>query len=169
MSAPALLDLPVRGAYRVAPTRSEARFLARGLFGHRVRGTIPIRSGSVTIRDGLAEVAAELDATAIATGIRRRDKDLCSPQLLDVARFPSITFSGTFAPERSSVRGTLTVHGQSVPTTLDVRDVRRPTGGVEVVATTRVDRREFGITAAPWVIQSYIDVELAVTLVPYED
>jgi len=167
MSAPALLELPVRGAYRVAPTRSEARFRARGLFGLPVRGTIPIRSGTVTVRDGRAEVAAELDPAAIATGIRRRDKDLRS--LLDVARFPAMTYSGTFAPERSSVRGTLTVHGESVSTTLDVREVRRHPGGVDVVATTRVDRREFGITGKPGVIQSYIEVELAVTLVPYED
>ncbi|MGH3876219.1 MAG: YceI family protein [Actinophytocola sp.] len=169
MSAPAILELPVRGAYRVAPTRSEARFRARGLFGHTVRGTIPIRSGSVTIRDGRAEVTAELDLAAVATGNRRRDKDLRSPRLLDVARFPSITYTGTFAQERSSVRGTLTVHGESVSTTLDVREVHRHPGGVDVVATTRVDRREFGVTAAPWVIQSYIDVELAVAFVPYED
>jgi polyisoprenoid-binding protein YceI len=169
MSAPTVLELPGRGAYRVAPARSEARFRARGLFGHTVRGTIAIRSGSVAIRDGLAEVSAELDLAAIATGNRRRDKDLRSPRLLDVARFGSITYTGTFTPEHSSVRGTLTVHGESVSTTLDVREVHRQPGGVDVVATTRVDRREFGITAAPWVIQSYVDVELAVTLVPYED
>jgi polyisoprenoid-binding protein YceI len=164
MSAPIVTELPVRGTYCIAPTLSGATFRARGLFGLPVRGRMPIRSGTVRIEDGQARIAAELDPAAIETGIRRRDKDLRSPQLLDVARFPAVSFEGELSG--AVVHGRLTVHGESVATTLDVEEVCRHVDGVDVVATVRLDRRAFGVTGYRGVIQRHIDVTLTVSLVP---
>lgn len=168
MSAPSRTELPVRGSYRVAPAQSTATFHARGLFGLPVRGRLPIRSGTVRIEDGRARVCAELDPAGLETGIARRDDHLRSPQLLDVAQYPAIRFDGELVGEPDHVRGTLTVHGETVPTTLDVREIRRDGDRVEVVATTRVDRHTFGVTALRAIIQRHIVVELTVALVPGE-
>jgi polyisoprenoid-binding protein YceI len=166
MSAPARTRLPVRGSYRIAPSRSECRFRARGLFGLPVHGTMPIRTGTVTITEGRAHVAAELDPAALATGIRRRDDDVRSPKLLDVANHPVIGFAGELSEEGTRVQGTLTVHGTAVATTLEVREVTRHRGGVDVVATTTVDRHDFGVTAMRGVIGRRVDVTLTISLVP---
>ena len=167
MSAPSRTELPVRGSYRVATAHSTATFRARGLFGLPVRGSLPIRSGAVRIEDGTAGVCAELDPAGLETGIARRDDHLRSPQLLDVARFPAIRFDGELDGE-DQVCGMLTVHGETVPTTLHVREIRRTGDRVEVVATTRVDRHAFGVSALRAIIQRHITVELTVALVPGE-
>lgn len=160
----AVTELPVRGGYRIAPTRSAARFRARGLFGIGVRGQIPIRSGSVEIADGQASVTAELDPAGITTGIRMRDKDLRSARFLDVARFPVLRFESEPAADLSAVRGWLTLHGDTIMTTVDIREVRRHATRVEVVAAARLDRFRFGITAGRGVVFRYVDVELNITL-----
>lgn len=166
MSAPTRTELPVRGSYRIAPSRSECRFRARGLFGMPVHGTMPVRTGTVTITDGRAHVAAELDPAALATGIQRRDDHLRSPQLLDVASHPAIEFAGELSAEGTCVHGTLTVHGTAVPTALEIREVTKHRGGVDVVATTTVDRHDFGVTALRAIIGPRVDVTLTVSLVP---
>ena len=166
MSAPIRAELPVRGSYRIEAAHSSATFRARGLFGLPVRGSMPIRSGALRIADGRARVTAELDAAALDTGNRRRDKDVRSPQLLDVARFPAVCFEGEVDGDLECVRGTLTVHGETVPTELAVQEMRRDDSGVEVVATVRLDRHAFGVSALRAIIYRYVDVELTVSLVP---
>lgn len=166
MSAPVRTELPVRGGYRIAPSRSECGFRARGMFGLPARGTMPIRTGAVTIENGRATVSATLDPAALATGIRRRDEHLRSPQLLDVARYPSITFEGELSADATRVPGRLTVHGETVPVTLAVREVRHHGGGVDVVAGASVNRHDFGVSALRAVIWPRIDLTLSVSLVP---
>jgi polyisoprenoid-binding protein YceI len=166
MSAPSRTGLPVRGAYRIAPSRSECRFRARGMFGLPVHGTMPIRSGAVTVEGGHANVAAVLDPAGLVTGIRRRDDHLRSPQLLDVARYPSIVFEGGLADGQTSVPGRLTVHGEAAPTALTVTEIRHHHGGIDVVATASVNRHEFGVSALRAIIWPRIDVTLTVSLVP---
>lgn len=133
-----------------------------------MRGHIPIRGGSVKLTNTLATVTAELDPAGITTGIRLRDNHLRSAQFLDVDRFPELRFDGESSDELTSVRGYLTLHGASVMTTLHLQDVRRHPARIDVVATARVDRLSFGITAMRGLIPRYVDVELTVSLITNE-
>ncbi len=158
-------ELPTRGRYRIAPTTSTARFTVDMVFGLITsRGEIPIRAGSVEITDGSARVTAELDPAAIATGNRRRDKDLRSARFLDVDRFPAVRFVGTVPPDLTAAPGSLTMHGDTVATTVDIRAVRRTDNRIDVVATARLDRFAFGVTAARRLVGRHVNVALAVTL-----
>jgi len=165
MSTSITTTLPTRATYRVATDRSECRFRARGMFGIPARGTMPIRTGTVHIQDGRAHVTAELDPAGFDSGIARRDEHVRSPQLLDVAAYPAIRFEGVLSADRTRVDGKLTVQDRTEPVTLAVSEVHPHPTHVDVVATTRVDRHECGITALKAIIARHVDIELTVTLV----
>jgi polyisoprenoid-binding protein YceI len=46
-----------------------------------------------------------------------------------------------------------------------VREIRRHPARIDVVATARVDRHDFGVTAFRAIIQRHVDVELTISLV----
>jgi polyisoprenoid-binding protein YceI len=158
-------ELPARGRYRIEPTESTVRFTSRAAFGlMTVHGTIPVRAGSVAIADGSATVAAELDPAGLSTDNEKRDKDLCGAKYLDVARYPELRFEGTVPRGLTAMRGTLTVHGATAETIVDIRTVRRTDDRIEVVAAARVDRHSFGVSTGRGLVSGQIDVELTVTL-----
>jgi polyisoprenoid-binding protein YceI len=71
-----------------------------------------------------SSVKVEIDAASIDTNFTDRDKDLNSPDFLNTAEFPSITFESTAVEKTGDksgkVTGNLTIIGVSKPVTLDV-------------------------------------------------
>src|SRR5262245_59305491 len=69
-------------------------------------------------------VKAEIDATSIDTNFTDRDHDLNSPDFLNTAEFPKITFESTgvekTGDKTGKITGTLTIIGVAKPVTLDV-------------------------------------------------
>jgi polyisoprenoid-binding protein YceI len=143
---------------RIDPGHSSAEFSVRHLVISNVRGTIPIREGSV-VTDGTSTMptalSATLDATHLTTQNDDRDADLHGPDWFDVTKYPTIVFKstkivpgpdGTFSATGDltirDVTRSVTLAGKTLGSTVDQRGRRH----VGYEATTSLDRRQFGLT-----------------------
>ena len=92
---------------------------AHGIFT-KVAGTITFDKDDVT----KSSVSAQIDATSLDTNFDQRNSDLNSPDFLNTAEFPTITFDSTAiektGDKTGKMTGTLSIIGTSVPVTLDV-------------------------------------------------
>jgi polyisoprenoid-binding protein YceI len=152
--------------WSVQHTLSCASFAVRNLGMLTVRGNVPITHGSVVV-DAVGnpvQVQAQLDLAALDTGNSRRDRDLAKPRLLDLAKFPTLTFSGgpgQAAEDGWTVPGRLSAHGSTIEITLHV--VRN---GEQFTATTSFDRTDLGIRAPRLMIGRRIAVRIDAVLSP---
>jgi len=100
-----------------------------------------------------AKVNVTIQVDSINTGIDKRDGHLKSPDFFDSAKFPTITFVSkkvtSAGDQKYSVLGDLTIHGVSKAVTLDTeylgQDEMMGTPIVAFSATTKIDRRDFGL------------------------
>jgi polyisoprenoid-binding protein YceI len=99
-------------------------------------------------------VEVRIQADSIDTQVADRDAHLRSPDFLDVARYPELTFRSARveqAGDRLRVVGSLTLHGVTREVALDVEFAGRgkdPWGNERAgfSARTSIDRRDFGLT-----------------------
>lgn len=122
-----------------------------------VKGRITGLSGTIITHGtdpAQSSVEAQLDASSITTGNEMRDNHMRSPDFLDVANYPTITFKSTRVEpqggDRMRVTGDLTVRGVTKPVTLDVtfNGQGKNPQGAEVAgftAETSISRKEFGL------------------------
>ena len=148
-------EVPAQSKWVIDPENSSASFVARHVFTN-VRGMIHHPTGALALDEATpanSSVTATLPVGTIDTGVEERDTHLKSADFFDAARFPDLTFSSTgFALASGggfTVTGALTLHGVSRPVTLAVT-LSPPfnhAGGIRrgLEATTRVNRRDFGI------------------------
>jgi len=101
-------------------------------------------------------VNVTIDVSSIDTGVSPRDADLKSPNVFDVAQFPTATFASTGIAKSGSgltVSGNLTLHGVTKPVTLAVEGPTGPVQGMDhkphagFSATTTISRNAFGIAS----------------------
>jgi polyisoprenoid-binding protein YceI len=150
----------------VDPRASTIRWQATGLGGQGSRG------GTVAMAGGMFVIRHErLTSGTFTIDMRSLDGALRGPDYLDVARYPTATFSSTGAtrvgPARWQVAGTLTMRGVAKPVVLDT-DVRWEELGHMVATSSLVlDRRQWGIgNSAPRLADAVVDddIRLAITL-----
>lgn len=103
----------------------------------------------------LDNVVVNIDTDSINTNEKDRDKDLRSPNFLEVNKFPKITFKSTKtnykALKPTELEGNLTIHGVTKPVVLEVEykgAVTDPWGNRRVAfeAETKISRKDFGMT-----------------------
>jgi len=140
------------------PAHTLVEFAAKHLMITTVKGRFTGVSGTIHIDETdptASSVEAVIDAASIDTRTDQRDAHLKSADFLEVARYPEITFRSTRVERAGDahyrVTGDLTIHGVTKPVVLDVHDEGRtkdPWGGERAgfSATTRIDRRDFGLT-----------------------
>jgi polyisoprenoid-binding protein YceI len=155
------------GRWTVDLARSTATFRV-GNLGHTVTGTVPITDGTVDIgSDGLpSAITRTLDLGAIDTGHARRDKDLRKPKLLDLDRYPTMTFAAdtvTASPAGWRITGHLTARGTSIRLAGDA-EVSEHDRSATLTAHTRLDRRTLGIRAPRIVIGHAIDITVTAAI-----
>ena len=145
--------VPAAGEYRLDPNNCEITFHTRHLFGlATVTGTMRLKSGEI-IADPTASqtsVTATVSAATFDTGNVRRDRDVKSAKFLAVEQHPELAFHAADLQQRGShwiLSGELTVRDTTRPVTLQVEPIDAAGGTVHIGATTRIDRREFGVTA----------------------
>jgi polyisoprenoid-binding protein YceI len=157
---------PQPGHYDIDPSRSRVTFATRHLFGlGRVRGSFAIRGGTADVADPIAASAiyAEIETVSFRTKNRARDRSVLSPRFLDPAGHPAMIFrSDRIEAESQVLTGTLTVRGTTRPVTLAVTRCESSRGSFTARATTRVDRTEFGITAARGLAARYLDLTVEI-------
>jgi polyisoprenoid-binding protein YceI len=166
-TSPAVLAAaPQPGHYDIDPDRSRVTFATRHLFGlGRVKGSFAVRRGSADIADPLevSAIYADIDTASVRTNSRQRDRSVLSPRFLDAAGHPVMTFrSDRIAAEDQALTGTLTVRGTTRPVTLTVTRCEMSRGSFTARAAARIDRTEFGITAARGLAARYLDLTVEV-------
>jgi polyisoprenoid-binding protein YceI len=143
--------------YNIDTQHSAAQFKVRHMMIANVKGEFDKVSGTVEFDPAdvaASSVEASIDVASISTRETDRDNHLKSPDFFDVAKFPTITFKSTGVSKAGAgykIDGDLTIHGVTKPVTLEVESIsdevkdgwgflRR---GLE--ATTKIDRRDFGL------------------------
>lgn len=145
--------------YKIDPAHSGAEFVARHMMISNVRGGFTKVEG--TLEYDPANVAATkidavIDASSIDTRDAQRNEHLKSADFLDVAKFPTITFSSTKVQAAGDgelkVTGDLTIHGVTKEVVLAVdgptAEAKDPFGNVRAGASakTKIKRSDFGLT-----------------------
>ncbi|MEG3616003.1 YceI family protein [Isoptericola haloaureus] len=115
MATPLPSDLST-GTYAVDAGHSTASFSVRHAGISKVRGTIGIAAGTITVGEDLesSAVAVELDAAAINTGDENRDQHLKSADFWHAEERPTWTFTSTAVTADDDgyvVTGDLTING----------------------------------------------------------
>ena len=145
--------------WNIDPIHSVAEFKVKHMMISNVKGHFRKITGALTLNQSdlaQSQVEASIEAASIETRDLQRDAHLKSGDFFDVEKFPAVTFKSTGI---SSVRdGELAVKGD-----LTIRDVTRkvifsvegptppakdPWGNtrVAVSATTKINRKDFGLT-----------------------
>ena len=143
--------------YAIDPDHTTVSFKIRHLFS-KVEGTFDQLEGQFDYVPGHPEqwkAAATIQATSINTRVAPRDKHLRSADFFDVGKYPTIAFTSTQVTEATEMsaklHGLLMIHGVQKPVVLDLAvhgEGKDPWGNVRsgFTATTRINRKDFGLT-----------------------
>jgi len=148
------------------PGHTAAEFQVRHMMVCWVRGYFKDVHGSLEFdpdRPSLLAVEATMDAQRLWSGEPQRDNHLRSPDFLDAAKHPTITFKSTgcrcVSASDFMVAGILTIRGISRPVDLDMHYVGRwrtpywtdagdagPITRIGFVGEARVNRHDFQVS-----------------------
>ncbi|MBB4639105.1 YceI family protein [Longimicrobium terrae] len=143
--------------WNIDPAHTTVEFSVKHLMISTVRGHFGAVTGTIALDEANplnSTVTAEIDVTSIDTRQAQRDEHLRSADFFDVAQFPSIKFTSTRVErdgDHYDVIGNLTIRDVTKEVVLHTSDEGRagdPWGGQRAAfsATTKVDRRDFGLT-----------------------
>jgi polyisoprenoid-binding protein YceI len=145
--------------FEIDPVHSTVQFAVRHMMVSNVRGTFGKVKGTVNLDETdptKSSVEATIDADSIDTREAKRDAHLKSPDFLDVAKYPTITFKSKrvtkVGDNKYQATGDLTLHGVTKEVVLDVdgapQTITDPMGNVKTggSAHTKINRKDFGIT-----------------------
>lgn len=143
------------GTYVIDASHSEAAFTVRHAGIAKVRGTVAITEGAITVgEDGVAAVTATLDPTTVDTRDANRDGHLKSADFFEVETYPTWGFVSTGVEQDGDdyvVTGDLTIHGVTKQARLETEfngTATDPFGNARAgfSASTEISRKEFGLT-----------------------
>ena len=143
--------------WTIDPAHTLVEFSAKHMMFTTVKGRFSRVSGTILdVADDLtrSSVEVEIDAASIATGDLQRDGHLMSPDFLDVANFPRITFKSRRIEgkrERFRVIGDLTSRGKTREVALEaeLQGIGENPWGKTVAgfsASTEINRKDFGLS-----------------------
>jgi polyisoprenoid-binding protein YceI len=160
--------------WTIDPQYAAVEFSARMLF-FTVRGRLTDFRGEIKLDENdifRSSAEASVKAASVSTGVKRRDEHLRSKAFLDSAEHSEIHFQSASVgrgKDRDMLRvnGTLAIKGQSRDIALDVTitDRSRSPHGDEILyfaAVAELDRFDFGIKYARWLIKRTIKVLIQV-------
>ncbi|HEY5604786.1 MAG TPA: YceI family protein [Gammaproteobacteria bacterium] len=177
----AMMALPLSAfgaSYTIDPAHTFPHFKISHLGFSTMLGRFNKSEGKMTYDDakGTGSVEITIDAGSIDTAHQKRDEHLRSPDFLNTAEFPKITFKSTkasFKDGKGSVDGNLTMLGVTKPVTLDVTQMKcgaHPMNQKQLCgfdATTNIKRSDFGVKYGLPAIGD--DMKLVFELEAYKD
>jgi polyisoprenoid-binding protein YceI len=136
---------------------SAIHFWVRHLVISKVHGRFARWTGTIDLDQGdltRSSVDVKIDAASIDTQVADRDAHLRSPDFLDVAKYPELSFRSRRiekAGDGYRVTGDLTLHGVTREVTLEAEfagTAKDPWGNERTAfaAKTSLDRRDYGLT-----------------------
>jgi polyisoprenoid-binding protein YceI len=145
--------------WNIDATHSNAEFKVRHLMISNVKGHFPKLSGVLTLDESdlsQSHVEASIAVDSIETRDVQRDAHLKSADFFDVEKYPTMTFKSTkvtvAGSESGTVEGDLTIRDVTKRVAFDVAGPTAPTKDpwgnlrIGVEATTKISRKEFGLT-----------------------
>ncbi|WP_242336342.1 MULTISPECIES: YceI family protein [Anaeromyxobacter] len=153
-----MLALAAPAAWNVDASHSQVGFAVKHLVISTVRGEFTKYSGVAQLDDAdpaRSTVEVTIDANSIDTRVADRDAHLKSPDFLDAAKYPAITFKSAkvtkAGKDKLKVAGDLTLHGVTKPVTLDVTtspEVKGMYGETRRAfsAVTKISRKDYGLS-----------------------
>nr|WP_294508054.1 YceI family protein [uncultured Rhodopila sp.] len=104
----------------------------------------------------VCQVVLEIDAASLAMSETSVRDGITGPEFMDVAQFPDLAFHGSCEGDR--VTGSLLLHGQNHPFTLDIES--SPSAGT-LVFSGQLKRAEWGMTARRFTAGSTVRIRVA--------
>ena len=166
------------GTWQIDPAHSSAQFSVRHLGVSTVRGAFMKVSGSAkydSTDPSKGSLDATIEATSVDTRVEMRDNDLRSPNFLDVAKYPTITFHSkqtkAAGAGKLQITGDLTIHGVTKEVVLDVdgpsAPIKDPWGNQRfgASASTKIKRQDFGVNGAPGIVGDEITITIDAELI----
>jgi polyisoprenoid-binding protein YceI len=144
--------------WNIDPVHSHAEFKVRHMMISNVKGEFKGVTGTLKLDSAdLAKSGVEvsLDAATINTGDVQRDAHLKSADFFDVEKFSTLTFKSNRVFKKDgvlAVAGDLTIHGVTRNVAFEVEGPSTPTKDpwgntrIGLEATTRINRKDFGLT-----------------------
>jgi polyisoprenoid-binding protein YceI len=145
--------------WNIDPAHSSAEFKVKHMMISNVKGAFKGITGVLKLSEAdpaHSSVEATIPVPSLTTGDDQRDGHLKSADFFDAEKFPTFTFKSTevgrTAPGEHAVVGELTLHGvtRTVSFAVDGPSApgKDPWGNTRVglSATTRINRKDFGLT-----------------------
>ena len=145
--------------WNIDPAHSMAEFKVKHMMISNVKGQFSKVSGALVLDESdlaNSRVEASIEAASIHTRDNQRDAHLKSADFFDVENFPTLHFkSNAISIVRDgelAVDGDLTIHGVTRKVRFAVEGPTPPTKDpwgntrVAISATTRINRKDFGLT-----------------------
>jgi len=164
--------------WQIDPAHSSAQFSVKHLGVSTVRGAFTKVSGTAKhdpTDPSKGSLDATIDATSVDTRVDMRDKDLRSPNFLDVEKYPTITFHSKHVQSagvgKLRITGDLTIKGTTKEVVLDVdgptAPIKDPWGNQRVgaSATTKISRSDFGVSADAGMIGDDLTITIDAELI----
>ena len=161
-AAMAIMAIPAvapAATWNIDPDHSNIGFRVRHMMVTNVKGEFGKFKGSVTLDEQditKSKVEVTIDTASVDTRVAKRDDDLRSPNFLDVARFPTMSFVSRKVEKAGAgklrVTGDLNLHGVTREVVLDVEgptaEGKDPWGNMRrgASAATQINRKDFGLT-----------------------
>lgn len=149
----------VTTTWKIDPVHSNAQFKVKHMMISNVKGEFTAVTGALKFdaeQIANSSVDASIDAATINTRDPQRDAHLKSADFFDVEKFPALSFKSTRVSKKAdgelAVAGDLTIHGVTRNVVFDVEGlsapVKDPWGNTRLglSATTRINRKDFGLT-----------------------
>lgn len=175
--APAAVSQDGRLRYTIDDTNSEVQARVAFIGVSQKTARFPDMSGSFSLSFAdlnTVDMAVTVDARTLTTGDSQTNR-LRGRQFFDVAHHPTVSFVGDqirFTGERTAnVSGQITARGITHPSTIAVTFSQplaemSTSDPVSIVATTTIDRRQFGMTAFPLLVGNQVNITIRARMVP---
>jgi polyisoprenoid-binding protein YceI len=145
--------------WNLDPAHSAAEFKVKHMMISNVKGQFTGVSGKLTLDDAdvtKSSVEATIDAASISTGEKDRDTHLKSADFFDAEKFPTLNFKSTkitrAGDDELLAEGELTIHGVTRKAVFAVEGPTAPgkdpwgNTRIGIAATTKINRKDFGLT-----------------------
>jgi len=145
--------------WNIDPAHSVAEFKVKHMMISNVKGQFPKVSGALTLDESTlanSRVEASIEAASIETRDAQRDTHLKSADFFHVEKFPTLSFKSTGIRQvrdgELAAEGDLTIRGVTRKVIFSVEGptppAKDPWGNtrVAVSATTKINRKDFGLT-----------------------
>lgn len=159
VSVPALSQAAEQ--YIIDPTHTYPHFEISHLGFSTMKGRFDKTDGALSIdwAKKSGSVSIKIDAASVNTGFAKRDDHLRSPDFLNAAEFPAITYKSTKVTikddKTATVEGDLTMVGVTKPVTLNVSRIncgdhpmKKGTYVCGFDASAKIKRSDFGVKYA---------------------